>query len=73
VDFINVMVIPEGAGFSLFADQRTARDPNVVTDWRSRVGFRVPSRQLGRPPRGEPVVLEPHRSSQPRHRCQYKQ
>lgn len=36
VDFINVMVIPAGAGFSLFADQRTARDGNLVTDWGNR-------------------------------------
>jgi hypothetical protein len=36
VDFANVMIIPAGAGFSLFADQRTARDPNVVTDWGNR-------------------------------------
>ena len=36
VDFINVMVIPAGAGFSLLADQRTARDGNLVTDWGNR-------------------------------------
>lgn len=36
VDFINVMVIPEGAGFSIYADQRTARDGNLVTDWGNR-------------------------------------
>ncbi|MDP2896592.1 MAG: hypothetical protein Q8Q12_08530 [bacterium] len=36
VDFINVMVIPTGLGFSLFADQRTARDGNLVTDWGNR-------------------------------------
>jgi hypothetical protein len=35
VDFINVMVIPAGLGFSLFADQRTARDSSLV-DWTNR-------------------------------------